>query len=100
LRYSIELAICAGVVPTWSLQTREGAPHLVLANAAAEDDHAGLFGGHGHAVEAADVGDDVYDEGDGGFVGVGEDHVAEGAVGQSGAEDGDLILCAASRSPT
>ena len=65
---------------------------MVLDQAAAEDDHAGAGGADGEVVEPADVaGDGDVEDGGGGAEGVEVEHVAEGAVGEGGAEDGDAV---------
>lgn len=69
-----------------------GVGDVVLDEAAAEDDHAGAGGGEGDVVEGADVaGDGDVEDGGGGAEGVEVEHVAEGAVGEGGAEDGDRV---------
>ena len=65
---------------------------MVLDDAAAQDDHVGAFGVQGEVVERADVArDGDVEDGGGGAVGVEVEHVAEGAVGEGGAEDGDGV---------
>lgn len=65
---------------------------MVLHQAAAEDDHAGASGVDGDVVQLADVaGDGDVEDGGGGAEGVEVEHVAEGAVGEGGAEDGDRV---------
>ena len=65
---------------------------MVLDEAAAEDDHTSALGVDGDVVEGADVaGDGDVKDGGGGAVRVEVEHVAEGAVGEGGAEDGDAV---------
>lgn len=68
-----------------------GVGDLVLAHAPAEDDHARLARLDGEVVQPADVPHEV-DGQAGGLVRVEVEHVAQGAVRQGGAEDGDLVL--------
>ena len=66
---------------------------MVFHQSTAEDDHVGTLGVDGEVVELAYVaGDgDVEDRG-GGAEGVEVEHVAQGAVGEGGAEDWDGVL--------
>lgn len=64
----------------------------MLDQAAAQHDHVRAGGVHGEVVQFADVArDGDVEEGGGGAVGVEVEHVAEGAVGEGGAEDGDGV---------
>lgn len=66
---------------------------VVLDQAAAQNDHAGALGVEGEVVEPADVArDGDVEDGGGGAEGVEVEHVAQGAVGEGGAEDGDGVL--------
>lgn len=70
-----------------------GVGDVVLDDATAQDDHAGALGAHGDGVDAADVLNDVDLELAGrGLEGVEVEHVAEAAVGEGRAEDGDVVL--------
>ena len=65
---------------------------VVFDQPAAEDDHVGALGVDGEVVESADVaGDGDVEDGGGGAEGVEVEHVAQGAVGEGGAEDGDGV---------
>ena len=69
-----------------------GVGDVVLDEAAAEDEHAGAAGADGQVVELADVArDGDVEDGRGGAEGVEVEHVAEGAVREGGAEDGDAV---------
>ena len=65
---------------------------LVLADAAAEDDHARFRRVQAHVVQPPDVGYNVDDERCFSLVGVAPEHVAEGAVGERWAKDGYVVL--------
>ena len=65
---------------------------VVFHQPAAEDDHVGALGVYGEVVESAYVaGDGDVEDGGGGAEGVEVEHVAQGAVGEGGAEDGDGV---------
>ena len=64
----------------------------MLDEPAAENDHASARGVHGNVVEFADVaGDGDVEDGGAGAEGVEVEHVAQGAVGEGGAEHGDAV---------
>ena len=66
---------------------------MVLDQSPAQDDHAGALGVHGDVVELADVArDGDVEDGRGGAEGVEVEHVAQGAVGQGGAEHRDGVF--------
>ena len=66
---------------------------MVLDQAAAQNDHASAVRVHGDVVQSADVArDGDVEDGGGGAEGVEVEHVAEGAVGEGGAEDGDGVF--------
>ena len=66
---------------------------MVFHQPAAEYDHVGALGVDGEVVEPAYVaGDGDVEDGGGGAEGVEVEHVAQGAVGEGGAEDRDGVL--------
>lgn len=64
----------------------------MLAHPSPQDDHSRALGLDAHVIEAADVFNNVDDHRGRRLVRVKVEHVAEGAVGERGAEDGDVIL--------
>ena len=66
---------------------------MMLDQAAAQNDHAGACRIDGDVVQFADVArDGDVEDSRGGAEGVEVEHVAEGTVGEGGAEDGDGVF--------
>lgn len=69
-----------------------GIENVVFRNTSSQNQSTRLFGSHGDLVDFSDVLDDVEDEVV--FVGVGEEHIADSAVGYGWAEYGDVVFVA------
>lgn len=64
---------------------------MMLHHPPTEDHHPRLFGPNSHFIQSPDITGDIDDQA-GVSEGVEVDHVAEGAVGEGGGEDGDFVL--------
>ena len=70
--------------------------YLMLANSASENDHASFWRFHAEIVDLPDVGDNVNQQRCCRLVRMEEKHVAQRAIRQSWAKDGNVVLRVAS----